>query len=74
MKYLDIKEKKFNIAKDVQSKGHVNSCKVVYHLPRISENGFERFKEKYIAIQIHHPLLIEHEICGYKKVNSGKNV
>ena len=45
MGYLDIKERKFNIDKDVQSKGKVNSCKVTYHLLRISQKGSERLKE-----------------------------
>ena len=39
MRYLDIKERKFNIVNDFQSKDHVNSSKVLYHLPRISEKG-----------------------------------
>ena len=64
MRYLDIKKRKFNIVKDVQSKGHVNSCKVAYHLNSISEKGFDRFKEKYIAIQIYHPLIMQREIFG----------
>ena len=67
MRYLDIKKRKFNIVKDVQSKGHVNSCKVLYHLPKISEKGFERFKEKYIAIQIHHPLIMQNDIYLYPR-------
>ena len=59
MKYVDIKEeRKFNIIYEVESKGHVNSCKVAHHLPRISEKGSDRLKEKYIAIQVHHPLIM----------------
>ena len=54
MRYLDIKERKFKIVKHVQSKGNVNSCEVAYHFPRISEIGFERFSEQYIAIKIDH--------------------
>ena len=52
MRYLDIKERKFNIVKDVQSKGFVNSCKVAYHLLRISEKGFVNsfFKERKFNI------------------------
>ena len=66
MKYVDIKEeKKVNVVKDVQSKAHVNSGKVAYHLIRISEKGFERFKEEYVANKISHPLLMQHEIFGY---------
>ena len=58
MKSVDIKEeRKFNIVQKVESKDHVNSCKVTHHLPRISEKGSERLKEKYIDIQIHHPLI-----------------
>ena len=77
MRYLDLKERKFHIVKDVQSKGHVNFCKVAYHFLRISEKECERFKEQYIVITIHHHLIMQHEIFGYqkeKKVNSGKNV
>ena len=58
-------KKKFNIVKDFQSKGHVNSFKVAYHFPRISEKGFKRFSEQYSAIKIHHPLIMQHEIFGY---------
>ena len=65
MRYLDIKERKFNIVKDVQSKRHVNSCKVAYHLNRISQKGFQTFKEKYITIQIHNSSLMQHEVFGY---------
>ena len=60
-----LKKKKVNSGNNVQSKSHVRSCEVAYHLPRISEKGFERFKEKYIAIQIHHLLLMQHDIFGY---------
>ena len=49
MGYLDIKEGKFNIGKDVQSKRNVNSCKVAHHLLRISQKASERLKERYIA-------------------------
>ena len=49
MGYLDIKERKFNIGKDVQSKGNVSYCKVTYHLLKISQKGTERLKEQYIA-------------------------
>ena len=62
MKYVYIKEeKKLTVARMF----NVDSCKVTYHLPRNSEKGFERFKEKYVAIEIHHPLLMQHEIFGY---------
>ena len=33
--------------------------------PESPKKGFERFKEKYIGIQIHHPLIMQHEIFGY---------
>ena len=42
MTYLDVKERKFNIVKDVQSKGLLNSCKVAYLFLRVSEKGSER--------------------------------
>ena len=50
------KKEKVNSGKNVQSKDNVSSCNVAYHFPSISEKGFERFKEKYIAIHIHNPL------------------
>ena len=41
---MDIKEEeKINSGKNVQSKGHFNSCNIVYHLPKISERGLKDF-------------------------------
>ena len=60
-----LKKKKVNSGKNVQSKGHVNFCKVSYHLLRISVKGPERLKEQYIDNSIDHPLLMQYEIFGY---------
>ena len=60
-----LEKQKVNSLKNVQSKGHVNSCKATYHLPKISDKGFERLKEIYIAIQIQNSLLIQHDIFRY---------
>ena len=60
-----LKKKKLTVARMFNQKAMSGLAKVTYHLRRISEKGFERFKEKYIGIQIHHPLLMQPDIFGY---------